>query len=527
MEAVKILSQVKDEGSFIMVEKQMSDLIAALQSTVATQKSASDIEEDIAEQIREMARLLFQGHLDARGDGRVGLAVSGIDKVERTNLRLSKNNIKSIFGEVVDHRIGYSLPGHNSLFPKDAVLNLADNSYSYGLHKKLAKEATRGSIDDAIACVEEQTGVTIPKRQALEIIKNASSDFDTFYHSDVSGITAELIEKLPLQILTTDGKGVVMRIDGLRDATREKRKQSHTSDIARKRLAKGEKKNGKRMAQAASTYCIERHFRTAEDIIKNLNSNISLVTTDTKDPQNKKVKKPQPVGKRVWASLEKDQGTVIDDMFNEASRRDVGKTKEWVGLIDGQKSQLQAMRNAAQKYDVPITIIVDIIHVIEYIWQASLAFYAEGSLEREFWVNKKFLMILQGKAVAVASGIKQSATKANLTEEKRKCVDTCADYLYGLADYLKYDQYLSKGYPIATGVIEGVCRHLVKDRMDITGARWGLDGGEAILKLRSIVKSEDFEKYWEFHLQEEYKRNHESKYAEPKRLKNKGLMLAT
>ena len=91
MEAVKILSQVKDEGSFIMVEKQMSDLIAVLQSTVATQKSASDIEEDIAEQIREMARLLFQGHLDARGDGRVGLAVSGIDKVERTNLRLSKN----------------------------------------------------------------------------------------------------------------------------------------------------------------------------------------------------------------------------------------------------------------------------------------------------------------------------------------------------------------------------------------------------------------------------------------------------
>jgi hypothetical protein len=79
-------------------------------------------------------------------------------------------------------------------------------------------------------------------------------------------------------------------------------------------------------------------------------------------------------------------------------------------------------------------------------------------------------------------------------------------------DYLRYDQYLAKGCPIATGVIEGACRHLVKDRMEKTGARWSLEGAEAVLKLRSLYASGDLDEYWAFHLQQEYKRNYEALY---------------
>jgi hypothetical protein len=63
-------------------------------------------------------------------------------------------------------------------------------------------------------------------------------------------------------------------------------------------------------------------------------------------------------------------------------------------------------------------------------------------------------------------------------------------------------------------VIEGACRHLVKDRMDLTGARWGLHGAEAILKLRALRTNGDLDDYWNFHLDEERRRVHDSRYAD-------------
>jgi len=94
-------------------------------------------------------------------------------------------------------------------------------------------------------------------------------------------------------------------------------------------------------------------------------------------------------------------------------------------------------------------------------------------------------------------------------------VDKCANYLLKYAEFLRYDQYLVSGLPIATGVIEGACRHLIKDRMDLTGARWSLQGAEAVLRLRSLRSSGDFEEYWRFHEKEELERNHVTRYAGP------------
>ncbi|MDF1593140.1 MAG: hypothetical protein P1P89_16620, partial [Desulfobacterales bacterium] len=96
----------------------------------------------------------------------------------------------------------------------------------------------------------------------------------------------------------------------------------------------------------------------------------------------------------------------------------------------------------------------------------------------------------------------------------RKPVDACANYLLTYGPYVKYDHYLAKGLPIATGVIEGACRHLVKDRMEVTGARWSLTGAEAVLQLRALRSSHDFDEYWTFHESKEYERNHRALYAE-------------
>jgi hypothetical protein len=100
-----------------------------------------------------------------------------------------------------------------------------------------------------------------------------------------------------------------------------------------------------------------------------------------------------------------------------------------------------------------------------------------------------------------------------LSPEERKPVDTCARYLLNHSQYLRYDQYLAGGMPIATGVIEGACRHLIKDRMDVTGARWSLAGAEAVLRLRALRSSGDFDQYWRFHESCEYRRTHQSRYA--------------
>ena len=161
-------------------------------------------------------------------------------------------------------------------------------------------------------------------------------------------------------------------------------------------------------------------------------------------------------------------------------------------------------------------MVLDIIHVIEYVWKAAHVFHRERSPDLEYWVWTRVQRILEGKASKVAAAMRRAATVAGLANDTRKPVDTCADYLLKYAPYLHYDRYLAAGYPIATGVIEGACRYLVRDRMELTGARWRLVGAEAVLKLRALRASGDFDAYWDFHDAREYERNHAQRYADGK-----------
>ena len=145
-----------------------------------------------------------------------------------------------------------------------------------------------------------------------------------------------------------------------------------------------------------------------------------------------------------------------------------------------------------------LTIILDLVHVCEYLWKASLCFHGETDLVRELWVQERLLRVLQGLSSQVAAGMTRSATVRGLAQGDRKSVDACATYLVNHRDNLHYDHYLAAGLPIATGVIGGACRYQVKDRMDITGARWRLGSAEAVLRLRALRMSGDFEEYWMF-----------------------------
>jgi hypothetical protein len=232
---------------------------------------------------------------------------------------------------------------------------------------------------------------------------------------------------------------------------------------------------------------------------------------------------PKPQKKRVWASLEHESAQVIGNIFDEANRRDPKHKREWAILIDGQTHQRDLIEHEIENRKLQVTVILDLIHVIEYLWKASRCFYPEGSPDGEEWVSHYLRMILEGNAKQIAAAIRRSATRQGI--DARDGVDTCANYLHSNAPYLQYDQYLARGLPIATGVIEGACRHLVKDRMDITGARWSLKGAEAVLKLRSLHASGDWDEYWQFHEHSDYERNHRFHYARSEKLEQGSLRL--
>jgi len=147
-------------------------------------------------------------------------------------------------------------------------------------------------------------------------------------------------------------------------------------------------------------------------------------------------------------------------------------------------------------------------------WGAAWCFFDEADPAAETWVRHRALAILTGNAGQVATGIIRRASNKGLSPGKRTKADACAKYLTNKANYLDYHTALASGWPIATGVIEGACRHLVKDRMDITGARWSTEGAEAVLKLRAVRTNGDFDAYWRYHLEHERARVHASHYID-------------
>ena len=139
--------------------------------------------------------------------------------------------------------------------------------------------------------------------------------------------------------------------------------------------------------------------------------------------------------------------------------------------------------------------ILDIWHVTEYLWELAYCFYQEGSDEAEAFVETYLRKLLEGKVNRVIGGIRQMATKHRLPAKKWENVEDCLTYFAARCEYMKYDEYLAAGYPIGSGVVEGACRHLVKDRMEQAGMRWRIAGAQAILSLRAIYLNDEWETF--------------------------------
>ena len=492
---VPSLNASTEHPSFAMADAAYAALRAALSGPELARADHAFTEQLIHTKAQEILLHLFEGWANQRVAAEIHARVTGADGQIRTHHRERDRSVECIFGTAVVTRDCIGARGTHALAPGDAALNLPDDRFSFGVRHRVAEAAANGAFEEAAKAVVASSGAAVVKRQAEELAMAASVDFDAFYREKLltEGSTPP---PLHILVLSVDGKGIVMRPEGLRPATREAAKNS-TSKL-QNRLSEGEKKNRKRMATVATVYTIEPQPRTPEDIIRNLDRTSS---------------KPRPRAqqKRVFASVLKAPGTVIGEMFDEATRRDPGHKHPWVALVDGNRTQIQEIRRAAKERGVEVTLVLDIIHAIEYLWAAAWEFYSEGDTKAEVWVGKYLKMLLCGRATQVAGALRRSATAKGL--KKRDSVEKAAGYFLKNKALMRYDEYLRNGLPIATGVIEGACRHLVKDRMDITGARWGLEGAEAVLRLRSLKASGDLAAYWPFHHKCEFERNHASNYV--------------
>jgi hypothetical protein len=206
---------------------------------------------------------------------------------------------------------------------------------------------------------------------------------------------------------------------------------------------------------------------------------------------------------------------VITQVFDHAEQRDPTHRRPWIVLVDGARHQLDLIRAEAARRTVTIHILIDFIHVLEYLWKAAWCFYPDADPAAEPWVAGHALPILAGQVDAVIAALQTQATDTGLAAQQRGGVDACVGYLQAKREFLGYDTALARGWPIATGVIEGACRHLIGDRLDITGARWGLHGAEAVLKLRALWTNGDFDAYWRYHLAQEHRRVHQPRYQHP------------
>lgn len=469
---------------------RLDDLAAALGDYVreAAHQGVPAHEAELAiwTRVLKIGRAALGQFFDLHGSGDQGETLTLPDGNTCQRLpELHHRRYVSIFGPFDLQRTAYgSREGQRIDFvPLDNRLALPASDFSYVLQ----------DWDQAL-CVEQAFGQA---STAVARILQFKQSVDTLEHmnADMAEHVTAFRENRPkpdpategtILVTSADGKGIVLRRDADAPAP-----AAHRS--------KGEKASQKRMATVGAAYTVDRYVRTPEEVV-------AALFRDGPPPPPR----PEPAHKRVWASLTRpdadgvvrpSQEVVYEWLLNEVVERNRGLDKEMVHLGDGQEALWAARETHLPKRNS--TDILDLLHATPRLWQAAHCFYAEGSAEAAAFARERILRVLQGKVTLVVRGLREMATKRKLTGSKKKTLGKVCNYLWANRSRMRYDEYLSKGYPIASGVIEGACRHLVKDRMERAGMHWTVSGAQAMLDVRSTYVNGDWDAYQAYRITRE------------------------
>ena len=411
-----------------------------------------------------------------QGSGDLGIQISSTERSLSRNPEQSKTRIRSIFGEHSFQECTYAA-GINKkidLRPISARLDLPVHQWSY-----LLQEFSQ------LFCVEQAFNQA---SRNLETVLGGRFSVDTLEHtSQRMGVEADaFLDALPvpakadeakLLVATADGKGVpLINQNGTPVAAFEQAKK---------------RPGNRRMATVASVYTVDPHVRTPEQIVGAL----------FRDEHENQTKRPQPKNKHTTAHF----ATTHEDLEKDVTVSAILEGTSWLAqqieariapmqtlilLMDGQEALWDAANVCLE--GTKAVEILDIIHVASYVWDAASLF--ETTQENRMAFTRKWLQaILNGRVSSVLKSLRRLGTSKELRGEKLTSLNKICGYFEKHKTRMRYDEYLKEGYPIATGVIEGACRHLVKDRMERSGMRWTLEGARSMLNVRAVFQSA----YWE------------------------------
>jgi hypothetical protein len=465
-------------------------LVERLHAAAEQHQPIHRVEEAIFRNLLVMGRSLLQAFLAASGEGDVGPTLTvPADHPSDPPLvwpRLEQPRSRpyqSIFGNLPITRVCYG-QGRVEAAPLDAQLHLPRRQYSYLFQQWLGAFVVDDAHAEAIQKLETILGLGISVRTSEDLNREQASDVEPFQnHLPVP----EPTEEGPILVVTADCKGVPLVRSALDP---EAAVEAPLPALANPRRGKGEKANKKRMAAVGAVYTIDPFVRTADEVIDEIMR------------EEAAKRRPEPAHKRVRAELLVGKVALFLWLADEVVHRNPEGAKPSVFLSDGER----ALHDRQSEY-LPenVVCILDLFHVMERLWKAAWCFFDEASEKREAhrWVEKELRMLLEGKVGYVVGGLRQMRTKRGLKGTRGKTVREVTGYFERNRERMKYDEYLAAGYPIGSGVVEGACRHVVKDRLERAGMRWVPEGAQAMLDLRGTYLNGDWESFWAYHVGQE------------------------
>lgn len=456
-----------------------------------------ELEGQILKEVLAMGGDLLQLLFDLVGEGDAGASVETPDgKRLKRSERPHKRGYRSIFGEFEVCRYVYARrKGQTAEFiPVDAHLALPKSKFSYLLEDWDQRLAMEEPFDQTAKTIQKILGLR-QHVDSLERMNRGMSADVPGYHSKQQAPPAE--EEGAILVQTADGKGVPIRC------------AADTPPIHDHQRKSGPKPDRKKNAVLGAVYSIDPFMRKPEDVVASL-------FRKGRAPDDRP-RRPRPCHKRMRACLNhKDhQGDPINGraavfgwMADEVAARNPGDHKPVVAVMDGEERLWEEREVFAPPEDDRVIEILDLLHVTPRLWDAAHRFHRRGSSRAVHFVRQRVRDVLEGKVSSVVRGLRRMATLHNLGPKQRETIERICTYFEKNQDRMRYNEYLARGFPIASGVIEGACRHVVKDRLERTGATWTIAGAQAMLELRCIYLSDDWDSFVEFHIAHRIEQNH-------------------
>lgn len=402
--------------------------------------------------------------------------------------RDTKRDYFSIFGKLALWRPYFYQKGVGSETPLDAALSLGADCYSDLLREVVEYQGVYNVYHKSSDILARLLGLRLSSGAIESTIADDAANVEAYYAQKSPPPPAEEAEILVIQ---ADGKGVPMVLEEPPEPA--------------VRLGKGQKRGRKKEAMVTTIYTIASQVRTPQSVVDSFFQHHPTAPT----PQET-AKGCRPRHKHLWATLA-GKDAALARLAQQVAAREGEHIRHRVALCDG----YEPLQSRLTQQFPDFSLILDFIHADEYLWDVANSLLGENHPQRLTWMADHTLKILSSQTQQVIASFQRMAQDDQYTTVQRTQLTKTADYFQRNLPYMDYATCLQRGWPIASGVIEGACRHFVKDRCELSGMRWTQPGVENLLRLRAVAENGDWEAYHQFRKRQQHIRLYGQPCPEP------------